>query len=504
MTHPAARIDHAALPPAAVCERARHTRDARFDGLFFIGVLSTGIYCRPVCPAPTAHAKNVRYFASAAQAAATGLRPCLRCRPELAPGAMAHRLGAELIDRGLALIDDGVLDEAPVSALAARLGVSARQLQRLFVEYSGVGPSALQRNRRLLSAKQLLTETDLPITDVALASGFGSVRRFNDAFIQHLGLTPTQLRHRPRAHASATTTLYLHYRPPFDFSLLCRFLAARAMPGLESVSPLRYQRLVGDATRAGVVTVSPAADRHALKVELSGLAATQIAPTLRGIRRLFDLDADLAPIHAVFARDPLLSRAIDRRPGLRVPGCFDPFELSVRAVLGQQISVAAATTLARRLLQHYGTTVSTDGALQQLFPSPAQLIEADLRSIGLTATRAITVRGLAHAVLTGELDFSVGQGLDDFVARAVALPGIGPWTAMYMAMRGLGHPDAFPSGDLIVRRVLGSDRDLSAREAETIAAPWRPWRAYAALHLWHLAGDAVPHPNPKEAADVDH
>lgn len=482
--------DTTALPDRRVCEQARLSRDSRFDGLFFTAVTSTGIYCRPVCPAPAPKRRNIRYFATAAAASAAGFRPCLRCRPELAPGAMAHRLGEALLDRALAMIADGALQDASVDALAARLGVSARQLRRLFVATLGVGPLAVHTTRRLLLAKQLLTETDLPATRIALASGFRSVRRFNAAFQEGCGLAPTRIRRTRPADADGSLSLRLCYRPPFDFAAMLGFLAKRAIPGLERVDDTSYQRLVGTVSAPARVSVSADPRQPELRLQFDGADPRAIPDLVRRVRRLFDLDADLAPVHRVFADDPLLARAIAQRPGLRVPGGWDGFEIAIRAVLGQQISVAGATTLAGRLLHAFGAPCDHPGTgFDRLFPTPGALRDAALESIGLPRARAATLRALAAAVADGVVDFSAGQRLDEFTARLCTLPGIGPWTAHYVAMRALGHPDAFPAGDLVLRQALGAGVTLSERECEARSQPWRPWRAYAVLHLWHLSGD---------------
>ena len=481
------------LPPPNVCDRAREARDARFDGLFFTAVTSTGIYCRPVCPAPAPKRRNIRYFATAAAAAAAGFRPCLRCRPELAPGAMAHRLGEALLDRALMMIADGALQDGSVDDLALRLGVSARQLRRMFVDTMGVPPLALHTTRRLLLAKQLLSETDLPATEVALASGFQSVRRFNAAFQEGLGLAPTQVRRQRRQSIGKGLCLRLCYRPPFDFTAVLGFLGKRAMPGLEQVGADSYQRLAG--TPNAPVRLRVTADPHQpeLHLHIDGADPRTIPDLVRRVRRLFDLDADLAPVHQAFAGDPLLARGIAERPGLRVPGGWDGFEIAVRAILGQQVSVAGATTLAGRLLREFGTAcdgqgdVGEDTDFERLFPPPEVLRDAPLERIGLPRARATCIRALAGAVAEHRVGFAAGQRLDDFVAGLCALPGIGPWTAHYVAMRALGHPDAFPAGDLILRQALGDGTTLSERASEARSQSWRPWRAYAVLHLWSFA-----------------
>lgn len=478
------------LPSVEICDRARAARDARFDGLFFTAVTSTGIYCRPVCPAPAPKRRNIRYFGSAAAAAAAGFRPCLRCRPELAPGAMAHRLGEALIDRALAMIAEDALQHGSVDDLAARLGVSARHLRRLFVERMGVTPLVLHTTRRLLLAKQLLSETDLPATEIALAAGFGSVRRFNAAFQQGCGLAPTQIRRARRPTSGSGLTLRLCYRPPFDFAAMLAFLGKRAMPGLERVDAGSYQRLAGavDAPVRLCVTADP--HQPALRLQLDGADPRTIPDLVRRVRRLFDLDADLSPVQRLFATDPMLARGLAARPGLRVPGGWDGFEIAVRAILGQQVSVAGASTLAGRLVRTFGIPCDGPGdGFDRLFPAPEALRHAPLESIGLPRARAASLRALAAAVADGAVDFSAGQRLDDFVARLCALPGIGAWTAHYVAMRALSHPDAFPSGDLILRQVLGNGSAISERDCEARSQPWRPWRAYAVLHLWHLSSE---------------
>lgn len=481
--------DPAALDTAA-CERARLARDARFDGLFFTAVRSTGIYCRPVCPAPPPKPANVTYYPNAAAASAAGYRPCLRCRPELSPSAL-QAMDHEVVRRALALIHAGFLQDHSVAALGERVGVGARQLQRVFVSALGATPQHLHATQRLLQAKQLLTETDLSVTDVALAAGFNSLRRFNDAFLAGCGMPPTAIRRRTGAAAriDGALTLRLGYRPPLDFGLMLQFLRRRMIPGIERIEEDSYQRVIGTADQPALLKVSADPVRSELRLQLDRVDPRQIPDIVRRVRHMFDLDADLLRVHATLASEPLLARGIALRPGLRVPGGWDGFEIAVRAVLGQQVSVAAATTLARRLVQAHGQVLSgmPDG-LDRLFPQPAQLADAALESIGLPRTRAQTLRALATACAAGTLDFGPGQQLDAFVQRCVALPGIGPWTAHYIALRALGQPDAFPAGDLVLQQMLGTaEKRLTERETERRSQPWRPWRAYAVLHLWHLS-----------------
>ena len=473
------------------CERARLARDARFDGLFFTAVTSTGIYCRPVCPAPAPRPANVRYYAHAAAAAAAGFRPCLRCRPELAPAAVQHRYQHAWVSAALELIADGELHAGSVESLAGRIGLSTRQLRRLFLQVVGATPKAVHANRRLLLAKQLLTETALPMTEVAQAAGFNSLRRFNAAFREGCGMAPTIIRRHSGTNAGNMLTLRLAYRPPLDFGVMLGFLGKRAIPGIEGVTATSYERVAGPRERSTWMRVTAAATQPELQLEISTADPRAIPGIVQRTRRIFDLDADLRPVHAALSTSDMLKTGIKRRPGLRVPGCWDGFELAVRAVIGQQISVAGATTLTRRLVDRYGEQRNDDApeGLNRVFPAPERLAEAALDDIGLPKARAATLRGLAAATVVGEIDFRAGQNLDDFVQGLTRLRGIGPWTAHYIAMRALRHPDAFPAGDLVLQQMLGGERRLSERETEAVSQAWRPWRAYAVLHLWYLSGD---------------
>lgn len=496
------------LPALRVCERARLSRDARFDGLFFTAVRSTGIYCRPVCPAPAPKPENVDYYPSAAAAESAGFRPCLRCRPELAPGEGAWRRGDETVARALKLIDQGFLAERPLAELAQRVHLGERQLRRLFVERLGAAPTGVHGTRRLLFAKQLLTETSLPVTEVALAAGFSSLRRFNAAFLEAYRMAPRDLRRRApeeRAVGDATQPLVLRlgYRPPYDFASMLDFLRGRALPGVERVDARSYARVIGSAAAPGWlrITAWPAgrAERsHALKLELRGAAPAQLAGIVQRVRRMFDLDADPNAIAAALSTDARLRPLLRKRPGLRLPSGWDGFEIAVRAVIGQQVSVAAARTLTARLAQRHGHALDTpllDG-LTHLFPTPAALADGDLDGLGLTGARVATVRTLAAALLDGRVGFEPEQTLDDFAAAWSALPGIGPWTAQYLAMRALGHPDGFPAEDLVLQKAVPADGSrLTARALRERAEAWRPWRAYAVIHLWR---DAMASPTPAE------
>ncbi|WP_108473058.1 AlkA N-terminal domain-containing protein [Rhodanobacter thiooxydans] len=493
------------LPAPHVCEQARLSRDARFDGLFFTAVRSTGIYCRPVCPAPAPKRENVHYYANAAAAAAAGFRPCLRCRPELAPGNEQWQRGDHVVARALKLIEAGALAEQSLDELAARVGIGARQLRRLFVERIGAPPVSVHTTRRLLFAKQLLTETALPVTEVALASGFRSLRRFNAAFAQANRIAPRELRRHPRAAADAPLVLRLGYRPPYDFPGLLAFLRTRALPGVELVDEGSYARVFGPADAPGWLRLSAwPGGEHALQLQLHCPQPTRLLGVVTTLRRMFDLDANPQAIADTFRHDAVLGPRLARHPGLRLPGGWDGFEIAVRAVLGQQISVPAARTLATRIVQRWGEPLPAAPlpGLQRLFPTPAALAQADLREVGLTTTRATTISGMAQALLDGRVDFGAGQALEAFVARWVALPGIGEWTAHYIAMRALSAPDAFPAADLILRREAAADATpLSTKALTARANAWRPWRAYAVIHLWRGAVEA-PSPARQKKAEA--
>ena len=490
----------ATLPDPRVCERARLSRDARFDGLFFTAVRSTGIYCRPVCPAPAPKPENVDYYPSAAAAESAGFRPRLPCRPGLAPGEGAWRGGGERGAPGLKLIDQGFLAERPLAELAERMHLGERQLRRLFVERLGAAPVGVHGTRRLLFAKQLLTETALPVTEVALAAGFSSLRRFNAAFLDAYGMAPRDLRRRaPEERAlgdgSQPLVLRLAYRPPYDFASMLDFLRGRALPGVERVDAHGYARVIGSPSAPGWLRISAwpqgrDGHAHALKLELQGAAPAQLAGIVGRVRRMFDLDADPNAIAAVLSADPRLRPLLRKRPGLRLPSGWDGFEIAVRAVIGQQVSVAAARTLTARLAQRHGHALAAPllPGLDHLFPTPDALAAGDLDGLGLTTARAATVRGIASALPHGRVGFAAEQTLDDFAASWSALPGVGPWTAHYLAMRAFGHPDAFPAEDLVLQKAVPADGSrLTARRLRERAEAWRPWRAYAVIHLWRDA-----------------
>jgi AraC family transcriptional regulator of adaptative response / DNA-3-methyladenine glycosylase II len=477
----------------AVLDRARISRDPRFDGKFFIAVKTAGIYCRPVCPAPAPKSKNVLYFMTAAAAAEAGFRPCLRCRPEAAPGTPAWLGTSAAVRRALRLIQEGALDEISVDQLAERIGVGARHLHRLFIQHVGASPIALAQTRRLHFAKRLLDETNLPVTQVALASGFGSLRRFNFTFQKTYGRSPRELRQRRRGNAvrGDDVVLKLAFRPPYDWAHIRDFLAMRSIPGVERIDERGYARTIVADNGHATVCVRPLDRENALELRVRGAAPTALFQISAAARRAFDLAADPSRIAVTFKPDELLGPLLKARPGMRIPGAWDPFECAVRAVLGQQISVAAARTLASRLVQRCGQPI-TDPAedLTHLFPSPAALAAAELSGLGVTGARIAAIQGLARAVVDGRVDF--GASMDELVAALASLRGFGSWTAHYIALRALGEPDAFPTGDLVLCRMASANgHPLTTRELQIRAEAWRPWRGYAVMHLWRAAGDAA-------------
>lgn len=476
----------------AICDRARMARDPRFDGLFFIGVKSTGIYCRPICPAPSPRPENIVYYPSAAAAAAAGLRPCLRCRPETAPGTPAWNGTSATVARAMNLIRQGALNSGSVKDLADRLGLGARHLRRLFRTHIGATPKAIADNQRLLFAKKLILETDMPITQAAFTAGYGSLRRFNAAFQRGVGRTPSQLRKsRPQANPPPDSgfhcSLQLPYRPPYDWDRILAFFRGRAIPGVEWVDDRTYRRTICLQSGQGDITVKHAPKDLTLNLEVCMPDSRELLQVVERIRRMFDLDANPQAIHQTLMQDPLLKQLIRITPGLRLPGSWDPFETAVRAVVGQQISVKGAVTLLGRIARLAGTPYKGNGGpyLTRIFPAPAALAEADMTAIGMPQKRKTTLRQLAQQVTSGVLKLDAVGGLSRFIDTLIAMPGIGSWTANYVAMRALGEPDAFPVSDLGIMKALqkGAVRP-TVKEVTTRAESWRPWRAYAAVYLW--------------------
>ncbi len=480
------------------CYRAIALRDTRFDGRFFTAVKTTGTYCRPVCPARTPRSQNVTFYPTAAAAQAAGFRPCLRCRPEAAPERGAWRGTSNTVSRALSLIELGALDEGRVDALAERLGVGERQLRRLCRQHLGASPVAVAQTRRVLLAKQLIHETSLPMTEIAFASGFRSIRRFNETFLDLYGRAPCALRRAGGRETSRAAegkiSLLLRYQPPYDWPGVLEFLRRRAIPGIERVADGSYSRTIQLGGRQGIVSVQPA-EANSLRASIRFPRLSALPVIIARLRRVFDLAADPVSISAHLAKDPALAPLVAKRPGLRVPGAWDGFELAIRAVLGQQITVPAAIRLAGRLVAAHGAPLGVpDRDLTHVFPLAGALATADLTSLGMPRSRAATLSAVAAAVVADPGIFSAARGLDEAVERLRAIPGIGEWTAHYIALRQLREPDAFPAADVGLVRAFAEleGRRRSARELADRAERWRPWRAYAAQHLWaRRTGDAA-------------
>ncbi|MGE6107007.1 AlkA N-terminal domain-containing protein [Aeromonas sobria] len=462
----------------AQCLEARLARDARFDGRFFTGVLSTGIYCRPICPARAPHERNVRYFPSAASAEQHGLRPCLRCRPELAPGS-GRRL-PEVLELALKGIDGGALTEQSLPAFARTLGVTERTLRRQFERHLGVAPSQVELTRRLLLAKRLLTETSLPITEIAFAAGFASIRRFNDAWQHAYAMAPRAERALGQPPGEeAPLTLRLGYRPPYDVSAMLAFYRLRAIPGLERVDEKGYERRYDYRGQTGWIRVEPG-DGHYLNVTLRGVAPRALPDILHRVRRMWDLDADLAQISAHLTQDPLLARLAAHSPGVRLPAGWSDYEVLLRAIVGQQVSVKGAITIMGRLVAR---TEAQFG--EAALPTPAQLCALNLDGIGMPGSRIRTLQGVASALASGALTLATARD-----EQLLALPGIGPWTVAYWRLRCGLDTDAFPASDLVLQKALGGGDKLPVKEVLERSAPWHPWRGYGASWLWHAMSTA--------------
>jgi AraC family transcriptional regulator, regulatory protein of adaptative response / DNA-3-methyladenine glycosylase II len=482
----------------AACYRVFQSRDARFDGRLFVGVTSTGIYCRPICPAGPAKFEHSRYFASAASAQEAGFRPCLRCRPENAPEFASWRGTSNTVSRALALIAEGALDngEAGVESLASRLGVGGRQLRRLFRQHLGTTPVAVAQTRRVLFAKRLIHETRLPMAEVALAAGFGSIRRFNETFHDLFKRPPSALRRKtwtdqPGSVADAGVLLKLRYRPPYDWPAMLAFLTDRTIDGIDSVDDGVYRRTVAHDGQIGLVEIAHEPAKHDLAVTIRFPCVRALPAILARVRRVFDVDADIEAIGAHLSADPLLAPLVAQRPGLRAPGGWDGFELAVRAVLGQQVTVRAARQLASRLVMLCGESVpdamaSVHPGLTHTFPSPARVAAAPLDALGMPGSRRATLKALAEAALADPQLFHPFGSVDEAIARLRAIRGVGEWTAQYIALRALREPDAFPATDIGLLRGAAFDSGVRPTPPDLLlrAEPWRPWRAYAAQHLW--------------------
>jgi AraC family transcriptional regulator, regulatory protein of adaptative response / DNA-3-methyladenine glycosylase II len=476
--------------------RALAARDPRFDGVFFVGVTSTGIYCRPICPVKTPKEVNCRFFDTAQETEQAGFRPCLRCRPELAPGSApvddSQRIAHLIVQR----LEEGTLDEkAGLEDIASQFELSSRQIRRIVQKELGVPPIQLLLTRRLLLAKQLLTETTLPVTDIAFASGFSSLRRFNDAFNSRYRMPPTRLRKTATEGAEAIgdgtmSTLQLSYRPPYDWQGVLEFLSARALKGVECVTADSYARTVRLGDAKGWIRVTRARKKHALMLEFTHSLTPALPALLSRVRALFDLNARPDMISKHLSKDARLAGAVKGNPGTRVPGAFNGFEMGLRAILGQQVTVKAATTIACRFVEAFGEPiVTTFPELNRLTPAAERVAAAsidDVARLGIVAARARSIIALAQVQGSGALclDGGAHHRPDDAIKRLTELPGIGPWTAQYIAMRALRWPDAFPKEDIAVRNNLGG---VTARQAEELSQMWRPWRSYAVMHVWGMS-----------------
>jgi len=475
------------LPAGDVLEQARKARDPRFDGRFFIGVRTTGIYCRPVCPVKMPRAENVTFFASAAAATEAGYRPCLRCRPESSPGTPAWQGTSTTVRRALRLIDEGALDRGSVAGLSDRLGVTSRHLNRLFTTHLGASPKTVAQTRRLHFAKRLIDETRLPMTEIALSAGYGSIRRFNDHFRQTYQRSPSELRTERRtavasvaATAAESLVLRLSYRAPCDFPALLDFYRVRATPGVEAVGETYRRNFLLDG-ESGRFEVTDTGDAISCRIE--GGSPRALMDIVRRVRGMFDTDAVPAEVHTALGRDPVMAGLVASDPGLRLPGAFEPFETAVRAIVGQQVSVKGATTVMGRIVERYGRQ-TRHGAV---FPGSAELAELAPDSLPMPGKRAMAIKALAMGIQRG--DVSLDQPDDDALRRSLlAIPGIGPWTADYIALRVRADPDAFLVGDLVIRRMMETLYSVtSEKDMLAIAEHWQSWRGYAGLYLWRHA-----------------
>ncbi len=485
-----------------ICYRALGKRDPRFDGRFFTAVTTTGIYCRPICPSPRPRRTNCKFFPSAAAAEQAGFRACRRCRPETAPGSPAWAGVDTTVNRALKLIDEGALDHGSVADLADRLGVGDRHLRRLFDERLGASPAAVAHTQRLHLARRLVETTDLPMTEVAQASGFGSLRRFNDAFAKCFRQPPTALRRAGlddvESAGDCAFVLTFAWRRPYDWRHLLGFLRRRALAGTEACGDDWYARTFHTAQGPGAVHARFDPVRERVVARLTLPSPRVLRPAIWRLRALFDLDANSAAIDAELARDPALAADVRHRPGIRVPGTWDPFEFACRAVIGQQVSVKGARTIALRLAARcgealpddLGTSGNGDAGLDRLFPTAADVVDADLDGLGMPGRRVEALRAVARAFHDGPLADARSLAPDVLRATIAGLPGVGPWTAETIAMRAIGDPDAFPGTDLGVLKALGLDLSADGRrELDARSAAWRPWRAYATVRLWNLQED---------------
>ncbi|MEN9874903.1 MAG: hypothetical protein RL186_1800 [Pseudomonadota bacterium] len=487
------------LPDHATCYKAILARDSRFDGRLFVGVLTTGIYCRPICPARPPKSGNIIFYPSAAAAQASGLRPCLRCRPETAPSTPAWRGTAAVIGRALRLIDEGALDGQSVEALANRLGLGERQLRRLFRQHVGASPQDVAQTRRTGFAKQLLHETRLPMAQVALASGFGSIRRFNEVFQAVFQRPPLSIRRgldpEGQYEAGADIVLRAPYRPPLDWAGCLAFLAMRQIKGLEDIQGDTYQRSFCFDGHSGTFKVRPCSRKpDCLTIAIGCETLASLPKVMAGVRNAFDLGSDTTAIGADLSADCLLAPLVAARPGLRVLQSWARFEGVVRAIIGQQISVLAARRLLGLLVNELGAPLPkglcAGGAMTRLFPTPERVALADLSFLPMPQARRATLAAVAAAFVAHGPDWLEGKP-DEVRARLAAIAGIGPWTVEYVALRVLGDPDACPVGDAALLRSLSRllGRRMGQTDFHALSQAWSPWRAYGAQHVWAALGD---------------
>lgn len=473
------------LPTGGKLEQARKARDPRFDGRFFIGVRTTGIYCRPVCPVKMPREENVTFFDSAAAAIEAGYRPCLRCRPESAPGMPVWRGSSSTVTRALRLINDGALDQGSVAILCDRLGVTTRHLAELFANHLGASAKTVARTRRLQFAKKLIDETSLTMAEIALSSGYGSVRGFNDHFVQTYSRSPGSLR-KARLVSDGSVELKISFREPYDFQSLLEFYRIRAIPGVENVSVdnagKSYERSFVLDGKSGHLSVSQSGNQLVCVVQ--GESTGSLMRIMRKVRLMFDVDAVPEEINSVLREDRVMRGLVKQRPGLRLPGAFDEFEIAVRAIVGQQVSVKGATTVMGRIADQYGTETE----FGRVFPAPGILADLDPASLPMPSKRARAIKLLAIAVADGELGFDMDE--QAFYEQVIAIPGIGPWTAQYICLRAYSNPDSFLHGDLVIRKVAEKILGVSSeKELINRAEAWRPWRGYAGMHLWRSSAD---------------
>ncbi len=463
------------------CYRAVQSRDARFDGVFYTGVKTTGIYCRPSCPAVTPKPQNVQFYPSAAAAQDAGFRACRRCRPDTTPGSPEWNVRADAVGRAMRLIGDGVVEREGVEGLASRLGYSQRHVTRMITQELGVGPLALARSNRSHAARVLIETTDMPMSDIAFAAGFASIRQFNDSVRHAYALSPTQMRGRRRGTPTGRVTVRLAVRQPFHADALIEFLAAHVLPGVEMVRDRTYARVLRLPHGLGVMALTLRDDRVDCELELADLRDTAVA--IGRARRMLDLDADPVAIDSVLGADPALGELVDSAPGLRVPSHVDGFEVAVRTIVGQQVSVAGANTVLGRHVPSKGTAVdfalSEAYGLTHAFPSAEAFAEADPAAMGMPTSRARTIIDLSQAVADGKLELDPGVDREAVREQLISMRGIGPWTADYVVMRALAHPDILLTTDLVLRREL-ERRGITLDDTER----WRPWRSYAGMHLW--------------------